>query len=187
MDKTIGTLTLTRNLYTHFVIEHLFGHHRHVSTPHDPASSKLGQTLFQYLPQTLIGSYKSAWNFEAGLMMTKHGRVYGIQNRMLWYTMSYFVMVGIVYHYYGLLGTFYYLIAAFMGIIYLETVNYIEHYGLARKELSPGVYEPVDIRHSWNAPHRLSNYLLFKLQRHSDHHENPYKPYQTLCSYDQSP
>lgn len=96
-------------------------------------------------------------------MMAKHGRVYGIQNRMLWYTMSYFVMVAIVYNYYGLLGTFYYLIAAFMGIIYLETVNYIEHYGLARKEISPGVYEPVDIRHSWNAPHRLSNYLLFKL------------------------
>ena len=74
-----------------------------------------------------------------------------------------------------------------MSVIILESINYIEHYGLSRKEISPGVYEPVDITHSWNAPHRISNYLLFKLQRHSDHHENSLKPYQTLCSYEKSP
>lgn len=73
------------------------------------------------------------------------------------------------------------------GIFILELINYIEHYGLRRNRLQDGTYEKVNIRHSWNAPHRISNYLFFKLQRHSDHHENSYKPYQILCSYEDSP
>jgi alkane 1-monooxygenase len=79
-----------------------------------------------------------------------------------------------------------FLIASF-SVIYLEAINYIEHYGLQRKKLEDGTFENVNITHSWNAPHRFSNYILFKLQRHSDHHENSLKPYQTLCTYDQSP
>lgn len=78
-------------------------------------------------------------------------------------------------------------VIAFMSVVLLEIINYIEHYGLQRKKLDNGDYENVTIKHSWNAPHRLSNYLLFKLQRHSDHHENALKPYQILCSYDESP
>lgn len=93
------------------------------------------------------------------------------------YTACYFILPFAVYLLYGTWGAIYFVGSAIIGVFFLETVNYIEHYGLSRKELSPGVFEPVDIRHSWNAPHRLSNYLLFKLQRHSDHHENPYKPY----------
>lgn len=91
--------------------------------------------------------------------------------------MAYVLIVLAVFMSYGFFGSIYYLISVLISVVYLESINYIEHYGLRRKEISPGVYEPVDIRHSWNAPHRLSNYLLFKLQRHSDHHENPYKPY----------
>ena len=74
-------------------------------------------------------------------------------------------------------------IFGFGAVLILEIINYVEHYGLRRKRLEDGTYEKVTIRHSWNAPHRMSNYLLFKLQRHSDHHENAFKPYQTLCSY----
>jgi alkane 1-monooxygenase len=74
-----------------------------------------------------------------------------------------------------------------VSVSLLEITNYIEHYGLQRKEISPGVYEPVSIKHSWNAPKVFQNLVLFKLQRHSDHHENSYKPYQTLCSYAESP
>jgi alkane 1-monooxygenase len=80
-----------------------------------------------------------------------------------------------------------FLAEAVFSIIYLEAINYLEHYGLARKRLPNGEYEKVTIRHSWNAPHRISNYLLFKLQRHSDHHENSLKPYQTLLSLEESP
>jgi len=79
------------------------------------------------------------------------------------YCFSYLLIPYLVYLKFGILGTCYFLISVANSIIYLETINYVEHYGLSRKEISPGVYEPVDIRHSWNAPHRLSNYLLFKL------------------------
>lgn len=81
----------------------------------------------------------------------------------------------------------YHLLVAMGSIFYLEITNYIEHYGLRRKKLPDGNYEKVTIRHSWNASHRMSNYLLFKLQRHSDHHENSLKSYQTLCAYEDSP
>lgn len=82
---------------------------------------------------------------------------------------------------YGVQAGVLFLVEAFGSIFYLEAINYIEHYGLRREKIN-GVYEKVTIRHSWNAPHRFSNYLLFKLQRHSDHHENSLKPYQTLVS-----
>jgi alkane 1-monooxygenase len=83
---------------------------------------------------------------------------------------------------YGFQGFVLFLITAFGAIFYLEAINYIEHYGLQRERKSDGTYEKVTIKHSWNAPHRISNYLLYKLQRHSDHHENSLKPYQTLVS-----
>lgn len=106
---------------------------------------------------------------------------------MLWYGVNNLALPTIVWMIFGFGGVLVFLIQAFFSISYLEATNYIEHYGLERKLVSPGVYEKVNITHSWNAPHRFSNYMLFKLQRHSDHHENGYKPYHVLCSYDQSP
>lgn len=93
----------------------------------------------------------------------------------------------VTFYFFGVYGTFYFLVMAGISVFYLEAINYIEHYGLQRKEIQPGVYEKVNITHSWNTPHRISNYLLFKLQRHSDHHENGLKPYQILCAYEESP
>ena len=93
----------------------------------------------------------------------------------------------LIYWIFGLQSTIIHLIIAFGAIFYLEAINYIEHYGLERKKLANGEFEKVTIMHSWNAPHRFTNYLFFKLQRHSDHHENSMKPYQTLTSLDKSP
>jgi alkane 1-monooxygenase len=92
-----------------------------------------------------------------------------------------------VYYFYGTQTVMFFLVESFGSIFYLEAINYIEHYGLLRKKLANGEYEKVTIKHSWNAPHRFSNYILYKLQRHSDHHENSYKPYQTLLSLNESP
>lgn len=95
--------------------------------------------------------------------------------------------ISLIYLLFGLQPTIIHCLMAFMSVVYLEAINYIEHYGLSRKKLANGEYEKVTILHSWNAPHRFTNYLLFKLQRHSDHHENSSKPFQTLVSMDQSP
>lgn len=97
------------------------------------------------------------------------------------------VLMLAIYSVFGLLPLFVHTLIVAGAIIYLETINYIEHYGLLRNQLPDGSYEKTTILHSWNAPHRFSNYLLFKLQRHSDHHENASKPYQTLVSMQESP
>ena len=97
------------------------------------------------------------------------------------------IFSGLIWRVYGTQGLVLYLIVAFGAIAFLEAINYIEHYGLRRELKENGEYEKVTIKHSWNAPHRISNYLLFKLQRHSDHHENSLKPYQTLNSLEDSP
>jgi alkane 1-monooxygenase len=97
------------------------------------------------------------------------------------------IFSGLIWRVYGTQAFVLYMVTAFGAIAYLEAINYIEHYGLRREKKDNGEYEKVSIKHSWNSPHRISNYLLFKLQRHSDHHENSLKPYQTLESLEDSP
>lgn len=184
IDKFLGLLTLSKNLYLHFYIEHTHGHHKRVATREDPASSRRDESLYTFLPRTLVGSWVSAWKYEEKRLGTSE---FSLKNRMHLFGLCYCLFVGSVNLVYGIRGVMLFVTSAVISVVFLETINYIEHYGLERKELSPGVYEKVSIVHSWNAPHRLTNYLLFKLQRHSDHHENSYKPYQTLCTYERSP
>jgi len=188
-DRFVSVISLTKMLYTHFFIEHQYGHHKNVATPKDPATARLGETLYQFLPRSIVGSYLSAWDIEKRrlLEIEECSTHWHPKNRMIWYTLSYPAFLGIIYAMFGFAGMMASAGVAFMAVILLETINYTEHYGLERKEIAPGEYEKVSIEHSWNAPHRISNYLLFKIQRHSDHHENAYKPYQTLTTYDKSP
>lgn len=157
----------------HFTIEHIYGHHKRVSTPDDPTSAPKGMTLYEFVPRSIIGSLKSAFHINALFVVCS--------------LMGSAIFFGLVYKWWGPLATAFMFFAGLGSMVLLEVINYIEHYGLRRKRLEDGTYERVNIRHSWNAPHRISNYLFFKLQRHSDHHENALKPYQTLCSYEDSP
>ena len=126
-------------------------------------------TLYEFLPKTLLGSLKSSFQINGPLTLLA-----------LAASTVFFMFV---YWRRGWIGLSVSLIGGLGGVLVLEIINYIEHYGLRRKKLPDGTYEKVTIQHSWNAPHRFTNYLFFKLQRHSDHHENSLKPYQTLCSY----
>jgi alkane 1-monooxygenase len=178
---------LMKNLYMHFFIEHNNGHHRNVATPLDPATSKCGETFYNFLPKTIIGGFLSAWEIENERCVREYGKKYSIGNKMIYFSLSYIVIPIFVSFLFGFKAACLFIITAFFSVVLLESINYIEHYGLERKIQPDGKYENINITHSWNAPHRVSNYLLFKLQRHSDHHENSLKPYQTLCSYEESP
>ena len=156
LDRVIGTLDQIKVFYGHFTIEHVYGHHKRVATPEDPASAEKGITVYQFLPRSIIGSYKSSFKIDP-LMTTL-------------FTVSYFLFMALIYYAFDLRGLLLSFALGFGAILMLEIINYVEHYGLRRKQLPDGTYEKVTIRHSWNAPHRISNYLLFKLQRHSDHH-----------------
>lgn len=186
-DNFFGTFNLSKSFYMHFFIEHNQGHHRNVSTPGDPASSRLNESLYRFFPRSVIGTFFSSWNIENKNCLEKYGTAYTYKNRMFYFTAAIILMPSIFYLIYGLKGMLLQIIIGIGSFLMLETVNYIEHYGLARKKLENGEYEKVNNTHSWNAPHRLTNYVLFKLQRHSDHHENALKPYQNLCTYEDSP
>jgi len=160
-----------------------------VGTPEDPTTSREGESFYQFLPRSVIGSYLSAWSIESKRLTEIKGfkSAWVPQNRMLWFGVNNVVLPVIVQKCLGWYGLAVFVCIAMTSIFYLEGINYIEHYGLRRKELDPGVYEKVTVRHSWNAPHGVTNYFLFKLQRHSDHHLNSYKPYQTLLTMEESP
>jgi len=186
-ERILGTFNLAKNFYSHFLIEHNEGHHKMVATPTDPATSKFGQTLYEFYPQSINGGYISAWQIENRLCKEKYGTAFTPKNKMIYFTVSNLLIPASLWFLFNWRVMAIQLIIGVTSVFYLEAINYIEHYGLERKQLADGSFENVNIRHSWNAPHRFSNYILFKLQRHSDHHENALKPYQTLCSYDDSP
>lgn len=186
--KIIGTLCLSKVFYSHFFIEHIKGHHKNVATPLDPASARLNQTLYQYLPQSIIGSFIAVWRYEQNRLRKEKSMIKKfLINRLVLFSVGHMLWAALITYVFGIYGLFFVVTDAIVSIFYLETINYVEHYGLKRNKDENGVYEPVNIKHSWNAPHRYTNYLLFKLQRHSDHHANPYKPYQILNTYADSP
>ncbi|CAI2369313.1 unnamed protein product [Moneuplotes crassus] len=188
VHKIFGTLEYTKVLYSHFFIEHVKGHHKNVATPLDPASSSIGESLYEFLPKTVMGSYRSVWKYETKRLKKETNiLIWFFKNRLVLFNIGHAAIVLVVTYYFGFLGLFFVLGYAFFGIFMLEAINYVEHYGLRRDKDENGIYEPVNIKHSWNAPQRYTNYLLFKLQRHSDHHANSYKPYQILDSFADSP
>lgn len=181
--RVLGTLHMSKNLYMHFFIEHLYGHHKNVATPLDPATARIGETLYSFIPRSVAHTFTNTWNYE----VKRLGTPWSASNRHFWFGAIEGSLVAGVWLLFGWVGVAAFLAQATIAVCLLETTNYIEHYGLERKEISPGVYEPVNIKHSWNAPQVFQNVILFKLQRHSDHHENSLKPYQTLCSFQESP
>ena len=187
-------LTLMSVCYMHFYIEHNKGHHVNVATPKDPATSKKDQTYYNFWKQSVIGSWKDAWEIEKKRLQRKKLAIWGINNMMLWYAIIPCLFVGGLTLLMALIGQtlfwavpLFFFTQAFLAFSTLEAVNYIEHYGLMRKEVSPGRYERVNPLHSWNSNHMVSNFLLFQLQRHSDHHAYAARPYQILRHFDESP
>ena len=186
-EKLIGCLHLSKNHYMHFVIEHNHGHHKNVATFEDPATSRLNESLYKFFYRTITQSYISAWKIENNFCVENYGSAFSWRNKMIYFTVAFFLIPLSLYYLFGVKVMLLQLLIGYTSALFFETINYIEHYGLTRKKLENGKYENVNITHSWNAPHTISNYLLFKLQRHSDHHENSLKPYQNLCTYEKSP
>ena len=174
-------------LYIHFGMEHVVGHHRRAATPEDPATASLGESFYSFLPRTVFGGFNSAWEFETNRMRKQSNPVWSRHNPMavaLLMQTAFIILIAVVF---GGKGLFYLLAQSFIAIVLLENANYVVHYGLLRKEILPGIYEPIRPRHSWNSSNWLSNHFLFNIQRHSDHHYKPGRRYQLLRHYDEVP
>ena len=187
-EKFMSKTLLTTTLYTHFIIEHNYGHHKNVSTDDDPASAKKGEWLYPFMIKSVVGSYKSAWKIETKRLKRANLPFFSVYNEMIRFTL---LIVGMLLAIFSIVGakiTLFYIIGASLGFLFLETINYIEHYGLRRKKKAgKKFYEKVQPHHSWNSNHPVGRILLFELTRHSDHHANASRKYQVLRHFDEAP
>ena len=187
LERWLSKITLAQTGYGHFYIEHNRGHHVRVATPEDPASARFGETFWEFLPRSVWGSLKSSWELEAKRLERAGKSKWHWSNDVLNAWAMSVVFYGALLAIFGLGLIPYILISAVYGFALLETVNYLEHYGLLRQRLESGRYERCAPAHSWNSDHIVTNLFLYHLQRHSDHHANPTRRYQTLRSMDGAP
>jgi alkane 1-monooxygenase len=186
-EQFLSKSLLLTSLYLHFFIEHNRGHHKNVSTPDDPASSKEGEIIYFFWIRSVVGGYFSAWHLENERLNKQGKSAFSIGNEMIWYQLIQISFLAALYFIFGLVPMLCFIAAAIYGFLLLETVNYIEHYGLRRKKNEYGAWEKTLPIHSWNSNHPFGRILLFELTRHSDHHYIANRPYQTLRHFDESP
>tara|TARA_B100002051_G_scaffold247245_1_gene256131 strand:- start:84 stop:1124 length:1041 start_codon:yes stop_codon:yes gene_type:complete len=186
-EQFLSKTLLLSSLYMHFFIEHNRGHHKRVSTKEDPSSARYGENIFSFWIRSVFTGYISAWNIEFLRLKRLKKFKFSLENEMLRFQLIQVLFVSSIYFVFGTQITIYFLFAAVMGFLLLETVNYIEHYGLQRKININGKYERVQPFHSWNSNHPVGRIMLFELSRHSDHHFNASRKYQVLKNHDNSP
>ena len=184
LERGLADILLAMTLYSHFKTEHLLVHHIHVATPRDPASARYNEGLHRFFPRVLIQSFKSAWRAEAQRLEKRRLALWHRSNPFWRYGGLQAGMMGLAYAIGGKWGLAFFAVQGFVAVFHLEITNYIEHYGLTRAYKGAGKYEHVKPRHSWNADHRATNWLLINLQRHSDHHYRPDRAYPLLQTYD---
>jgi len=182
-ERALGDALMTMALYGHFRSEHLLVHHRYVATPRDPVTARYNEGFHRFFPGVLVSCLKSSFAAEKTMLARKKLIWWHRSNpfwryglwQLIWLTLAY--LIG------GWAGVGLFCLQAFVAVWQLEIVNYVEHYGLTRRHLGDGKYEHVLPRHSWNASHRITNYFLINLQRHSDHHYKPDRRFPLLQTY----
>ncbi len=186
-EQFLAKASLLTSLYMHFFIEHNKGHHKNVATPEDPNSARYNEPVYLFYFRSIGQAYRSAWRIASNDMRKKGRPWYHPANEMLQAQLIQIAFVSLILFFFGSSVTLYFLAAALIGILLLETVNYIEHYGLSRKETAPGKYERAMPQHSWNSNHILGRLMLFELSRHSDHHYLASRKYQILRHHENAP
>ena len=166
-DMFMGNWMLAFSWDCTFAIEHVYGHHKDVCLDEDPASAKRGENIYLFIIRASFEEQISGWKLEAERLKRRKQNVFGIHNRMIiGYSRSLMITI-LAFVFGGLIGMFSFLLCALSAKLFLEAINYIEHYGLVREK-----GKPVEMRHSWNSNHFLSSIYLCNVTRHSDHHRS---------------
>lgn len=187
IDRTVGGLLLSSVNYATFKIEHVRGHHVWVATEHDPSTARRGDTVYRFVPRALWRNTVQAWTLEAKRLERFGKSPISLENELIRWQIVVIVFAGCAWMMAGWLGLLGFFAQGLAAAATLEIINYVEHYGLERRRLDNGRYEPPTPMHSWNADYWLGNGILLQLQRHSDHHANPTRPYTTLRSHPEAP
>lgn len=185
-EQFLAKLLLLPSLYMHFFVEHNLGHHKHVGTTEDPATARKNQSVYGFWLSSVTGQIVSATKIQRHLLQVNQAGFFSLKNELLWFALVQLGYLGASYLFYGAEGLLYALAFATVSVLLLETINYIEHYGLVR-ELRGERYERVTPAHSWNSNHVIGRMVLYELTRHSDHHHRASKKYQVLESIEESP
>lgn len=186
-EQWMSKLLLLPALYQHFFIEHNRGHHRYVATYEDPATARYGESLYGFWIRSTLGSLRSAWRLEVSRLHKSGQPVYSAHNQMFQFVVMQTIYIITVLYFFGWTGVLVALIIAVIGFLLLESINYIEHYGLTRSRDQRGQYEKVAMKHSWNSDNILGRIFLYELTRHADHHYKASKKYQLLLHIEESP
>ncbi len=186
-EQFLAKTLLLSSLYMHFFIEHNKGHHKRVATKEDPASAQLNESVFHFYFRSILGSYKSAWGIANTEMKKRKLPAFHYKNEMLQFQLIQILFLTGIAILFNVQTMILFLAAAGFGIFLLESINYIEHYGLSRNSIAPGKYERPLPHHSWNSNHVLGRVMLFELSRHSDHHYLASRKYQILRHHESAP
>jgi alkane 1-monooxygenase len=187
LERWLAKIILAPTGYGHFYIEHNRGHHRDVATPDDPASSRMGESIYRFLPREMPGAFLRAWNLEKERLARMGKSPWARQNDILQPALLTVLLYAGLVAWQGIGILPFLLAAAFWSDFQLTSANYVEHYGLLRKKLANGRYEICQPQHCWNSNHMFSNWASFHLQRHSDHHAHPTRRYQALRHFENLP
>ena len=185
-ERAIGKALFLPCLYMHFYIENNFGHHVNVGTPLDGATAKYKQSVYSFWITSVTKQYFDSWKKQLQLLKNKKKSFFSTSNDMLWYHVfqpSYLILLLLFSWKVFVFG----LVSGVISFLFLECINYIEHYGLKRFKTSSGRYERVQAHHSWNSNHNIGRIVLYELTRHSDHHFKASKKYQLLDCHDEAP
>lgn len=186
-ERFLSQLLYVPCLYMHFYIEHNFGHHINVATPEDGATAKYRQSVYSFWITSVSKQYVDAWKKQMELLRLKKLGFFSIKNDMLWYHIIQPAYLFVVFTLFSTKVLAFAIIVGIIAFLFLECINYIEHYGLRRFKNDSGRYERVQTYHSWNSNHNIGRIVLYELTRHSDHHYKSSKKYQLLNCYEESP
>ena len=186
-DRLLSQLMLVSVCYGHFYVEHNRGHHACIGTPKDPATARFGESFYRFYARTVVGSFAHAWRLEAMRLHARGKSAWSFANRSVLYIAAQLALCTLAWAVAGSNGLTYFLFQSVVAFTLLELVNYVEHYGLTRQQGEDGRYEPVQPHHSWNSDTWFGNALLVNLQRHSDHHADSSRPYESLRSIASAP
>ena len=182
-ERGLGVYILNLVSYAPFRIEHVHGHHRNVATPFDPATAKKGEHIYAFIPKAIVGVFKGAKKIEDSriVRLKKSGYTF-FYHRIYQYIFFTLITSIFIYLLFGFIGIFIFFFQSLVAISLLEMVDYIEHYGLQRKMLPDGTFEPIGANHSWDTNFFLTNTSLYNLGKHAKHHQIASLPFQQLES-----
>ena len=186
-ERFAGHLLLLQNNYLHYSIEHIGGHHVYACTPKDPHTARLNESFYRFLPRAIVFTFINAWEIESKRLQKKNKAIFSYHNSMILFMALQITTYILLAWWGGWLALIFFIAQSAIAIGLLHIINYLQHYGLLRKETQKDYFEKVNAHHAWNSKKGSDRSNLFQLENHADHHMHPTRTYEQLAEHTDSP